>query len=358
MGIAPRRGRTEALKGFGGMKGGDTMRPWGRWQWLWPKLPPREWHLVGCVATEDRSLGLWNWFVRNQRAANARMVWINDEIPFGDADLEAIKRQRLGVFFANGGASTQVSDVGLLARPSEFVSALGIEGSSGQTNVILDISSFPKRFFFFLVRELLSSSAVENLVVTYTVPSRYAATLAENPQPALALPGFVQDSYGTKIDVGVVGIGYDPLGLSELLSEFEVASIRLLLPFPSSQESYRRNLAAVAELRRNNRSGAIGEPDRLDPFDCSQCFDAIARMTQNGTLKSFLAPYGPKPMSLAMCLFSIASRAAHGKLVPVFYAQPRTYIPDYSAGISTVSNEKEIYGYILKWEGGSMYKLA
>ena len=82
---------------------------------------------------------------------------------------------------------------------------------------------------------------------------------------------------------------------------------------------------------------------RVHALDTSEAFDRICDITNHGRHDSILAPYGPKPISLAIALFAIQNGS------PVYYTQPNYYSPEYSSGI------KETYGYWIKKDGTNLY---
>jgi hypothetical protein len=79
--------------------------------------------------------------------------------------------------------------------------------------------------------------------------------------------------------------------------------------------------------------------------------DRIISLTRKGAETADLAPFGPKPMSLAMCIYAALTEAQ------VFYTQPSSYRPDYSVGISQVGGEPEIYAYWIRMSGTTTYTL-
>ena len=83
--------------------------------------------------------------------------------------------------------------------------------------------------------------------------------------------------------------------------------------------------------------------------DTSDAFDILMNMTGDGERRALMAPYGPKPISLAMCIYAIKHKA------PVYYTQPRAYHPEYSTGVSKVNSQPEIYAYCLRLEGKDLY---
>jgi hypothetical protein len=75
----------------------------------------------------------------------------------------------------------------------------------------------------------------------------------------------------------------------------------------------------------------------------------MMRTSEAGARPTVLVPYGPKPISLAMCLFATVTNSS------VYYAQPRTYNPLYSQGVA-IQNEKRLcYAYALKLGGRALY---
>ncbi len=66
-----------------------------------------------------------------------------------------------------------------------------------------------------------------------------------------------------------------------------------------------------------------------------------------------LAPYGPKPLSLAMCLFALSVPVEHRPAV--VYTQPQVYAPKYSTGIGTVNGRPDVRGYAVTWAGHRLY---
>lgn len=84
---------------------------------------------------------------------------------------------------------------------------------------------------------------------------------------------------------------------------------------------------------------------RLNTSDVSDVFNHILSITDNGREPAIFAPYGPKPLSIAMALFSSLTNS------PVYYTQPKKYNPEYSKGKGTVN------AYVLKQNGKSLYEL-
>ncbi|MDU0342990.1 hypothetical protein [Bosea rubneri] len=228
---------------------------------------------------------------------------------------------------------------------------------SGATDVILDITSMPKRWFFPLTKMLLASEQVSSLVATYTSALKYSNNLSSNPEPLSAIPGFASDDARLEHDTAIVGIGFEPLGLNELYSQQKVNKIRYVFPFPPGPPGFHRNWAFVRQLEAPISEQGNDRRWHISMYDCSSVFDALVEVSGNGNSTCVLAPYGPKTVSLAMCLFSIALQRANLASAPVYYAQPKRYDLNYSSGIKMIGGKSDIQAYCLKLRGENLFSL-
>jgi hypothetical protein len=220
--------------------------------------------------------------------------------------------------------------VPLFALDEEIAGIFSSIGSESEpTELWLDITSMPKRFFFLLVKLAFGSCWVSSLFVTYTqpAPGRYTREhLSEDPEIPQPLPGF--GPLAEETDRLVVAIGFEPLGLAQLLGDYreKKREIFFLVPFPPGQPYSRR----VWDTIRN--VGFPGEKRlrRIPALDMFATVETIGGLIpQAAANRVALAPYGPKPISLGMCVYAIRTGAA------VFYTQPRVYHPDYTVGIGS-----------------------
>lgn len=92
-------------------------------------------------------------------------------------------------------------------------------------------------------------------------------------------------------------------------------------------------------------------------YDVPSIFDALCTFTDDGRRTSALAPFGPKTVSLAMCLFAIAADRARRGAVPVYYTQPRRYAIDYTTGIKEVKGVPDIKAYCVRHSGRDLYNI-
>lgn len=226
--------------------------------------------------------------------------------------------------------------------------------SRAPSDVILDVSALPKRIFFPVLRWMLSSAVVKNLVVTYMKPERYTnEALAYNAREWAQIPTFVSNNLPPEptIDGLVVGVGFLPFGLPELLKHHYHdlnAKINLILPFPSHPAAVQRAWEFIRQIDAETRLESE-QIQRVSADDLSGCFSRLDRVTQGGARRTIYAPYGPKPHSIAMCLQAIKTDGE------VYYTQPSYYHPEYTTGVQLEQSRPAGLGYVLKWNGQNLY---
>lgn len=237
----------------------------------------------------------------------------------------------------------------------EVVDAL-IERTSG--NVILDISSMPKRWFFPILRFLMDDEGIKTLLVCYSVASAYSNQLSSDPLPLGPLPTFDKPRESATYNDLIVGVGFAPLGLKDLF-EADIEKIRYLFPFPPGPPNYFKNWNFLRKLENEvtNRNLKVEDRWQVHTFDVPDTFEALCRATRNGSRTSALAPLGPKTHSLAMCLFALAVEAAGKEPAHVFYTQPRRYAIDYSMGVAKRNEVPDTKAYCIKINGRNLYTI-
>lgn len=223
------------------------------------------------------------------------------------------------------------------------------------TNIVLDITTLPKKVFFYAIRLILSNDyGLQNVVVAYAKPEKYnEGALAENPEPWSALPGFRPSSRQTSHEHLVIGVGFDPLGLPKIVDtgEFEGNPITFLFPFPSQVDRVRKNWRFIRRIFPNDSNLDILS---VDSSNLPEVFDRLCSKGANGDVGLALAPYGPKPVSLGMAIYAAVHK---NRLCPpsVFYTQPTFYNPNYSEGILSINGAPQIDTYCLIIEGQTLY---
>jgi hypothetical protein len=337
----------------------SVFRPWGPIDWLLPRMKKDSWLLIGCNSVEERSLATLRY--AKGLVESGRFFCIHDPDPVDTSSFDQLTNRHREELIASGLASEDIPSLPLLCELDVIKAQVDECLSRNISNVIVDISATPKRWFFALIQFLLDDPRAQTVVVTYASPDRYGPVLAENPEPIRVLPGYFETNGMTQHDVLAVGIGFEPLGLTSLFNQLRPDRIRLLFPFPPGPPGFQRNWAFVKSIDDMTKERGNKSLDRiqLHMHDCPQIFDALRSMTENATLTSALAPYGPKPMSLAMCLFALAVKDAGKTRVPVYYAQPKRYMPDYSSGIRIQHDgQMDIQAYCVKLNSEKLYRIT
>lgn len=324
---------------------GDHFRPLGELSWILNKLPIEKWDIIGCLSFEDRFKGALQYLTENEKAGNAIYFKITDP-PSKDSKLVNEKiTKNVAEFLSLNRSENEIQDFKLLDSTNKIVESIKAFLDSSDGNIILDISTFPKRFFFPILKILLQHNLI-NLLVTYTNPQSYCKEdLSGNPDSWSNLPLFGNVSYPEPpIDLAIVGVGFMPFGLPRLLvGKYSSTPVKFLFPFPPGPPNYQRTWEF---MRKIEKSFNLKENDRiikLDANNLADAFDYIVHESGNGQKEVIFAPYGPKPISLAMCLYAIKYNSA------VYYTQPHYYNPNYSVGIkstfcySIILNSKMLY---------------
>ncbi|MDP2354902.1 MAG: hypothetical protein Q8M31_02430 [Beijerinckiaceae bacterium] len=337
----------------------QPFRPWGQIDWLLGRLKGRAWSMIGCSGTEKRSISLAGHLGR-AALHHVRMIEIRDPQPL---DLKAVEERLAESRAALAAASYAADEIVPAPLVADLDMITGIVAElvqAGSTRLLIDLTSLPKHWFFPLIRAALAEAAIEDVIACYTAGVGYATTLSENISPLRVLPSFAGDAARDRHGSLIIGIGFEPTALDALLADQQSDAIRLIFPFPPGPPGHHRNWMFVKHIEDLTSKNQIDPPDRvhIHMYDCPQIFDALCAMTDGGTISSAIAPYGPKTMSLAMCLFALAAEAAERPAVPVYYAQPLRYALDYTADAAMRGDAPDAVGYCLRLAGRDLYRVA
>lgn len=321
-------------------------RPWGSIDWALSLSAAKQWHFVGTLGTEDRSLCSWTELHERGVVASEVLAQIHDvdSEKYRNRNRSALASRR-SEFSKAGGNSSAIEIFDLMAelfRISEFAATIETVSHS----VVLDITSFPKRFFFPILRTLASSPSVKNLLVTYASPESYSdEPLYEEPDGWKTLPGFASSETP---ELWIVSVGFLVESLRKYVGDNPKERMKLLIPFPAPLAVLRRTWCSVAELE-NGHLGTRFEMFRVDTLDMSGAFDRIKALAGDPPKRLAFAPFGPKPTAAAMCLYTLKRDAS------VHYPQPTVYHPEYSKGIRNNSPSSAVSAYWVKHEGEFLY---
>lgn len=339
--------------------------PWGELPWIVKSIgTSNRFSLLGCLSFEDRCLSVPSFVLSSGLECDISMLRIvdpPDAFPDYSGEARNLMDENAKKLDLMGGRSPPtVCD--LLATEDELISYVNQWKSTSRANIfVLDISSLPKRYFCFILKRLLLDADIKNVIATYCdIGHRgYAdGTLAEDPMPFDHLPGFGPFASPTSSSL-VVSVGFETLNMSSLVKLYRGATreVKFLLSFPGgSVDSCRRQWSALREIAWVGGSLKLrpADIDVVSLWDAERVFHKIARwneevIARHGLKRSTdrnpmasvlsLAPFGPKPHSLAMALFAMKHRCG------LYYSQPKSYNPKYSRGFG--SN----WAFVVKWKG-------
>jgi hypothetical protein len=325
----------------------SEFRPWGQMAWILPKLSLSSWSILGVLGTEERCTALLG-ALETANISFSRFLHILDPSPFPEADFDARYAERKTALLSAGADASEMPEVELLSDIDTIRDQFDAFKLKASENVILDVSAMPKWWFYPLIRFLVRDPDVKNLLVTYASAQKYEDKLSFNPEPLNPLPTFGGSSYKESYEELVVGVGYAPLGLRDLYGT-NMKRVRYLFPFPPGPPHFERNWRFLKQIESDLEPRDPQDDDyaHVHMYDCSAIFDALRQFSDGGLRKTALAPFGPKTMSLAMCLFSLAAESAGKPRVPVFY----------TTGIKQINGEPDIHAYCLKLGGRELYTI-
>ena len=335
----------------------DRYHPWGPFEWLLPRLGSEPWSLLGGISPEDRSVAIVEGLAPPLRDGMT-FIEVEDPDPPRPSALAAKMSSVRDSMIACGASETDFIKARLLQDVDTMYELFEVFLDDSRGRVILDISVLPKRWFFPALRYLMKDSRVRDLVVTYSSAEQYGDQLSSDPGQLAPLPTFDGDPTQTSYEEVVVGIGFAPLGLRDLYSA-DIEKIRYLFPFPPGPPYFNRNWKFLRELETEieNRNLQADDHWHVHMYDCPSTFGALCKFTADGRRVTALAPFGPKTLSLAMCLFALALEASNLTPAHVLYTQPRRYSLDYSSGVSRTFGVPDIMAYLVKSDGKALYVL-
>jgi hypothetical protein len=307
----------------------------------------RQWHFIGCASSEERASAAAGVLTRAGgfiSSAECLRLTVPDD---------RYSQEREALIEANLARLRAVLGVGAVVHKMELFGSIELLNdlvnfwiAQGRQHILLDVSTMPKRVFFPLLRLIIRSKAFDTLMVTYSKPLRYAEQpLAEDPEPPLPLPLFAPQMNAPAATGGIIAIGLEVLGIVDLLAAGGgAASVHVLFPIPSNADESKRTWTFMYRL--NDASpGRITEPRHLSPLDSAEAYAYIKSLTDGFQGYWWLAPFGPKPISIAMAVAAIQHDW------PVYYSQPMVYNPAYSVGIGREGRDEAVFGYLIIHKG-------
>lgn len=328
-------------------------RPSGQLDWALKLTKQRNWNFVGALGTEERSLAAWRWLKKLGGLSTTCLLEVLDRPSRHTTRANLLLGERAQEFFVEGGLETEIKRRLELMTEKHRIEAVAktIEQRASDQSVMLDITSLPKRFFFLILRYLEQSTSVRDLVITYTTPDSYCDSdvLSEGATDWITLPGFPARPGQTEMLIVSVGFMVESLR-SHLTTINKHESVKMLIPFPAPLAILRRTWDSVCSLESKSEPGKF-QNFRIDSADLSGAFQRITQLATEAKLKPSFAPFGPKPLSAAMCLYASKQQCS------VYYPQPRVYHPDYSQGVREVDGKPAVFAYWIKHDGQKLYEV-
>lgn len=326
-------------------------RPWGELGWAMGISEPRRWHFIGCLAPEERSVQPLLALHQMNLLESIHLARVHDLKPEDKKrEEQEVEKRRRECTTAGLQIVAKDFDLDTRVNSSTWPEAFDFRG---RESVVLDISCLPKRFFFPILRSAVRSPDVTDLLVLYAKPKAYPKRdISADREPWKVIDQFRLEDVKTEAEAEkslIISVGFMVGGLVEYLSEpKDDLGLDLLIPFPAEpwNSVHRAWISARLiedELRKGDRNPSY---HRVPALDASLAFDRLLSLTYSGTKPAALAPLGPKPTSMAMCLLA-SSTDGH----PVYYAQPKTYAVDYSLGY------EKTFAYWIKHRGINLYSL-
>lgn len=340
------------------------IRPSGPIRWIFDKLKSSEpWTVIGSLSPEDRCLAAAQEVLGLSADSSATLLKLAPFAARGDAEVKArLAKSEADAFRSFGDRITIRPECPLHALDHEVLEDIQnlVDQLHGQ--VIVDISTMPKRWFIPLIRELVERPEIHTLLATNSKPQRYSdkelATDADSWEP---LPGYLHAERRASETTAIIGVGYHTLNLHAFIGEHTTGkmSLKLFLPFPSLHPGFRQNWEFVRGVTTAWKGAARPEIVRVPTDDVSLIFDRLIQQSHGGQAESLvLAPFGPKTVSLAMCLLAIA----RGRISPeveteIGYTQPKAYASDYSSGVGLQDTTPIVNAYCIRIKDQAFYDL-
>jgi|GEM_PF-842101 len=338
------------------------IRPSGPIRWIFDKLKSSEpWTVIGSLSPEDRCLAAAREVLGLSADSKATLLKLAPFAARGDAEVKArLTKKEAEAVRSFGERITIRPEQPLHASDHEVLVDVQAVVDQLHGKVIVDISTMPKRWFIPLVRELVERPEIHTLVATNSKPQKYSddrlATDADSWEP---LPGYLHAERRASETTAIIGVGYHTLNLHEFIGENTIGkmSLKLFLPFPSLHPGFRQNWEFVRDVTTAWDGVARPEIVRVPTDDVSLIFDRLIQQSHGGRAESLvMAPFGPKTVSLAMCLLAIARDRINPEVeTEIGYTQPKAYASDYSSGVAKRDGVPVVNAYCIRIQGRSFY---
>ena len=334
-----------------------NIRPWGQPSWLFrmPTLKVKKWFLVSCISTQDRCKAMILHHQRSLELTGCGFIEVVDSPSIYSDDSSARRAANRQSINGLMGARAEVISVGLLDPILFLKRKIRDWVSDSDGNIIFDISTFPEKFCFPIIRWLMENNDVKSLILTYMLPEKYTnEDLGYDSQDWGQLPTFVNENQNNEAQVEsvIVGVGFLPYSLPDWLKKTydgRNLKISLLMPFPAPPSSVNRAWEFIRRIEKDMSLKDDRQIIRIAAHDLCGAFQRIDGLTKSGKSTAVFAPYGPKAHSVAMCLHSLKYPSE------VYFTQPTYYHPEYSSGMAMDQGLPSGYSYVVRLNGMDLY---
>lgn len=329
-----------------------VINPWGKAGWVFDRIGNKRWASLISTSFEPRCRGLVDWLIERNISDKYYCVDIKPQNNRFYENIKSLKESHKNYFELVLPGLVEFYEQDLLEELSVW-NDLATDIARSHPSIIVDMSTLPKRVSLFVIKKLMISNDVKDLVVCYTKAESYKeGKLTEDALPPAALPGFARLSADSEDSVVVVSVGYMSYNLSEYLEQSQVKHVKHMFPFPPGSPSFRRNWRLLHKLSPSNVPDKFDDIKRIHAMDMFAALHWLRGVRESSltfrNLNIEMIPLGPKTHALAMALAYLDDEEKS----EVIYSQPQLYHPDYSSGIAVDhSGEKEIYAYCLKVDG-------
>jgi hypothetical protein len=336
------------------VRGDFASFPWGRLDWVLDRLPEGAWDLLGSVSSEERCTAVLSHLSATNALSTVTLIDVIE--PRGHAQAQAMREAKAlrAAVVGRITSDATIAELPLLVAYGEIVSVVQQALVEGASRLIIDITSLPKRFFFPAINiALRADNQLQDVVIAYARAERYAHdSLHEDAMTPRFLPLFAPSVAAEQApDVHIVGLGFDAPGLIQVLEGGDVRNVEFLFPLPAPPPFFGRNWDSLRHASHSINEMRI-KTTGVSTVDMPAVFEELCACGQRGNRRAVLAPYGPKPVSLAMCLYTLAVGPEHASVI---YTQPKYYHPQYSHGVATDAGGPVVYAYPVRLGGKNMF---
>lgn len=288
---------------------------------------------IGSVSFEDRHKGALVLMKGRKLLSNFSIfiIEIEDNESFYKDSCNELQKKNLEDLKYFLGDRIRPGIKGTLSNSDFIVQEIVRIIEKEEKDVFFDISTIPKKIFFPIIKFLYENWVHNHKVfIIYTKAEHYPIWLSKDPEEISYLPGFAGHYAGGKECVWIPILGFEGGLAKKIYESGGFNDIYPIIGFPSIMVD--RVLYANKDIIDKLPNGLkdITYCPTDDPFETYNTIKQIISRNKRNNRHFILSPMGTKPQSLGCCLLAIEEN------LPVMYAQPKTYSPNYSNGIADV----------------------